>query len=90
MERIRYLNLGTISGNESGNGPEKLLHDKSSDLILALVQLRMNCGKVPLGSLRSRDKTFKLGMGENLAYSGLVRWLFPRLKSTSIGSLLSW
>ena len=90
MDRFRYLNLGTISGSESGNGPVKALPDKSRNLILTWVQLRMNCGKVPLRLLLARDNSFKVDIGEKLAYSGLVSLLFPKSNLIIIGSLLSW
>ena len=85
-DRLRYLNLGIISGSELGICPEKELADKSSHLILRPVQLRTNHGNVPLRSLLARDKNSKLGIGENFPYSGLVKWLFPRLSQAIPGS----
>jgi hypothetical protein len=66
-DKFRYRNLGTMSDNEAGKGPEKALPDKSRDLILVLVQFMMNCGKVPLRSLLARSNSFKLDIGEKLA-----------------------
>ena len=77
-DRYKYLNLGTISGSEPGIFPEKELNDKSS--VLIHVQLRINWGNVPLRLLFVKDKNFKLGIGKNLADSGLNKWLFPRLR----------
>jgi hypothetical protein len=87
-DRSKCLNLGTVSGSEPGICPEKEFDDKSSHLIH--LQLRINWGKVPSRLLLLKDKNFKLGIGKNLADSGLNEWLLPRSRWAIIGSLLSW